>query len=223
MLVFYGPRPPDLFWSLRLGGQCPHCEKGTRYTLVTSPDTNILRTDKIPNFVASYACQICLWAIPVQWTIVKWNDASNFVVADPREILPVKEPFAFDHLPEVVRKEIDEALNCLSVGAYNGFAACCRRSIQSLCTNLGAETTTKVKKQIDYMAEVTGLEDDLKDLALQVMLAGHDGAHPHLPDMDATRAAAILSLLQDLTYELYTRPGKVKEAAALRKTAAEKK
>jgi len=48
------------------------------------------------------------------------------------------------------------------------------------------------------------------------MLTGHDGAHPHLPEVGQERAAVLLSLLKDLVYELYTRPGKVKKAASLR-------
>jgi hypothetical protein len=73
------------------------------------------------------------------------------------------------------------------------------------------------------MAKAIGLEEEWVNLAIEVMLAGHDGSHPHLPAIDAPRAEVILSLLQDLTYELYTRPGKVKQAAELRRGAIQKK
>ena len=55
------------------------------------------------------------------------------------------------------------------------------------------------------------------------MLSGHNGSHPDLPDVNAKRAALLLSLLRDLTYELYTRPGKIKDAAVSRKEAIQKK
>src|SRR5207302_218448 len=100
---------------------------------------------------------------------------------------------------------------------------CCRRAVQALCTNLGAEASTKVKNQILDMAKTAGLDKEWTDLVVEVMLAGHDGSHPHLPTLDAARADVTLSLLQDLTYQLYTRPGKVKHAAELRKAASEKK
>lgn len=48
------------------------------------------------------------------------------------------------------------------------------------------------------------------------MLTGHDGAHPHLPEVNEKRAEVLLRLLQDLTYELYTRREKVKESKELR-------
>lgn len=55
------------------------------------------------------------------------------------------------------------------------------------------------------------------------MLSGHDGSHPHLPEMNQERASVLLSLLQDLTYQLYTRPGNIEAAAELRKKAIESK
>ncbi len=69
--------------------------------------------------------------------------------------------------------------------------------------------------------ELTGLDEGGRELARQIMLTGHDGAHPHLPEVDQARAAVLLSLLQDLTYQLYTRPGKAREAAELRQRAVD--
>ena len=219
MLRFYGGDPPAPFDSLRLGGICPHCKEGTRYKLTTIPDTRSLRDDHIKLFVANYTCEVCLGPIPVQWTIGQWHDQKRFQVFNPKIVIPTREPFDFEHVPEAVKGDVGEALDCLSVSAYNGFAALCRRAVQSICTNLGATATTKVKSQIEEMVELINLEPGWKELAIQIMLSGHDGAHPHLPDVDASRAAVLLSLLRDLTYQLYTRPGKVKEAAQLRKQA----
>ncbi len=130
-----------------------------------------------------------------------------------------KAPFDFAHVPQEVEKEIREGLECLSVGATNGFAALCRRTIQAICTNIGAEASTKVKAQIEEMINITGLDSEWKDLAFQIMLAGHDGSHPNLPDVNNDRASILLSLVRDLVYQLYTRPGKIKEAALLRREA----
>ena len=99
----------------------------------------------------------------------------------------------------------------------------CRRAVQSICTYLGAERSTKVQAQINEMAELAKLSPETKKLALEVMLTGHDGSHPHLPDVNAERAMVLLSLIQDLTYQLFTRPGKIEESAVLRKAAIEEK
>ena len=72
------------------------------------------------------------------------------------------------------------------------------------------------------MVDIAGMDDEWKELALQIMLTGHDGAHPHLPDVDTGRAAVLLDLLRDLTYQLYTRPGNIRKAAELRQEAIAK-
>lgn len=222
MLKFYGDQPPQQFDNLRPGGICPHCKQGTRYTATTWPNMDQLRRDRLSTFVASYCCEVCLGPIPISWTIVGWENGSPRL-GQPSLVLPTLEPFDFEHVPDLVKKEIMEGLACLSVGACNGFAAVCRRSIQAICTDLGAAATTKIKDQISEMIRLTGLDPEWQELAIQIMLSGHDGAHPHLPEVGSDRAAVLLSLMQDLTYELYTRPGKIKAAAALRAKAIEQR
>lgn len=86
------------------------------------------------------------------------------IAGNPLPLIRTTEPYDFDHVPPPVSKEIKEALDCLSVGAHNGFGGCCRRAIQALCTNLGAEASTKVKNQVQEMAAATGLEQEWVDL-----------------------------------------------------------
>ncbi len=223
MLKFYGRQPPDSLFALQLGGYCPHCKTGTRFKRTTDPISELLKSDKIKEVVINYTCEICLGPIPVRWEIRKWPDINSPEVDSPRVALPMREEFNFEHVPESVKKEIEEALDCLSVNAYNGFAAVCRRAIQAICTDLGADATSRVKSQINEMASLTGLDDDLKQLAIQIMLSGHDGSHPDLPEVNAQRSTVLLSLLRDLTYQLYTRPGKIKDAAQLREEAIQEK
>jgi hypothetical protein len=219
MLKFYGMQPPTNLYGLQVGGICPHCKTATRFALYVNVTERLLN-DHSTEMIASYSCDACLRSIPIRWSIQSYN-GSQPVVSAGEMVLPVREPFEFNHVPEEVEKEIREGLDCLSVGAYNGFAALCRRVIQAICTNIGAGASTKVKAQIDEMVELTGLDAAWKELALQIMFAGHDGSHPHLPDVNADRAAVLLSLVRDLTYQLYTRPGKVREAALLRREAIE--
>ena len=220
MFKFYGYSPPDFVHRIEVGGHCPHCNAGTKFIRTTDPQPGTLAHNKVCEVVVDYVCSICRKPIPIKWR-VRGIDGKNVKVDSPKAVLPMREPFDFEHVPDSVREEIEEALDCLSVNAFNGFAAVCRRSIQVICTDLGADATTRVKNQIEDMMRITGLEDDWKELAFQIMLSGHDGAHPHLPEMTSDRASVLLSLLQDLTYQIYTRPGKVREAASLRKEAIE--
>jgi hypothetical protein len=218
MLRIYGEPPPQILMNLKLGGVCPHCKTGTRFSLVMNP-TERLYHDQAKELIANYSCDLCLRAVPVRWTIQGFSGLTQPIVVQPEMILPTREPFEFSHVPPEVQKEIREGLDCLSVGAHNGFAALCRRTIQAICTNLGADASTKVKAQIEEMATLMNLDKEWRELALQIMFAGHDGSHPHLPDVNADRAAILLSLVRDLAYQLYTRPGNVREAALLRRKA----
>ena len=223
MIKIYGKKPPGYLSALQVGGKCPHCNENSRFSMRTSVHGEALRADQAQEVVVSYSCDACLKAVPIYWRISNYAHNGNPEVYNPTMILPVVEKFDFDHVPEPIINEIKEALNCLSVEAHNGFAAISRRSVQAICDDLGAKGASKVQKQIEEMLEMTGLGDDWNETTKQILLTGHDGAHPHLPEVNQERAAILFSLLQDLTYQLYTRPGKVKEAAELRqKVIAEK-
>lgn len=221
MLNFYGPQPTNRLSLLHPGGHCPHCKTGTRFKLTTLPHVNVLKEDVVEQVVINYTCEICLGPIPVRWDIKGWDEAQDPTVWHPKVVLPMREEFDFEYVPDPVKKEIEEALDCLSVNSFHGFAAVCRRGVQAISTDLGAKASSRVKKQIEEMAELAGLDEELKELAFQIMLSGHDGSHPHLPEMNAERAEIMLSLLRDLVYELYTRRGKIAQAVSARQTAIE--
>jgi Domain of unknown function (DUF4145) len=221
MLKVIGLQPPANLEVLQLGGVCPHCNLGTRFSLAVRPNHRTSQ-DKAREIIAGYLCDSCLRAIGVLWQVQSADLSGNVAGSMPEMILRVREPFDFAHVPDSVKKEICEGLDCLSVNAYNAFAAMCRRAVQSICTSLGAEGSTKVQAQITEMAELIELDAEGKKVALEIMIAGHDGSHPHLPDVNSDRAAVLLSLVQDLVYQLFTRPGKLNESAKLRKAAIEK-
>jgi hypothetical protein len=171
--------------------------------------------------VINYSCDVCFGPIPILWDVQ--YTGNQIMVANPRDVLRVREPFNFEHVPAQVTSEIEEGLDCLSVHAYHGFATQCRRAMQAICTNLGAEKSSKIEAQFNELMELTGLDKETQDLARQIILSGHDGAHPHLPEMNGPRAGVLLRLLADLVYQLYTRPSKIRESAKLRQEAIEKK
>lgn len=222
MIEFYGTQPPGHIQSFEIGGICPHCKRAGKWHLLTLPQVAHLQQHGVNEVVIDYCCILCRKDIPVRWCIIE-NAGNNMSVSMPQVALPAKEPFDFDYVPELVKKEIDEALDCLSVNAYHGFASVCRRTIQAISVNLGAGASTKIEHQIDEMIELSELEDEWKELAKQIMLSGHDGTHPHLAEMDRERSEILVSLMQDLTYQIYTRPEKVRAAAQLRKKAIQNK
>ena len=208
-------------YTIRVRGYCPHCKTGTTYTRVVNPDVDVLRSKQITLMVINYSCDVCFGPIPILWDVQ--CTGNQIMVANPRDVLRVREPFNFEHVPAQVTSEIEEGLDCLSVHAYHGFATQCRRAMQAICTNLGAEKSSKIGDQLNELMELTGLEKETQELARQIMLSGHDGAHPHLPEVNEARARVLLGLLADLVYQIYTRQGKIREAAKLRQEAIERK
>lgn len=223
MLKLYGTKLPSQYTSVKIGGKCPFCNDISRFSLRSTPLANKLINEKVFEIILSYCCDACLKIIPIHWKIDGWGSQNVPVVTNPQIVLPVKEDFDFEHVPKPIKAEIDEALDCLSVNAYHGFASLCRRSVQAICENLGAKGSAKVQKQINAMLEMMNLDKEWEDITKQILLTGHDGAHPNLPEVNLERAMLLISLLQDLTFQLYTRPGKVKQAAELRQEAIDQK
>ncbi len=67
------------------------------------------------------------------------------------------------------------------------------------------------------------MEEDDYAILNQIILDGHDGAHPHLPSITVERAKILLELMKDIMYELFVRKGKIEDAKKLRQEQIDKK
>jgi hypothetical protein len=63
------------------------------------------------------------------------------------------------------------------------------------------------------------IDDDTYTLLKQIVIDGHDGAHPYLPSLDEQRAQLLLELMKDVLYQLFVRKAKLEKAMLLRRTA----
>jgi len=133
------------------------------------------------------------------------------------------ETFEHQYLPEEVSCDFRETLTCYSVSCFNAFAAMCRRTLQSCFTALGAQGKAKVLSQLKDVKDAAELDDETYGILEQIIIAGHDGAHPHLPSLSKERAAVLLELMKDILYQLFVRKAKMQEAIAMRKQAIDKK
>jgi len=141
------------------------------------------------------------------------------------EIYPsqVLETFDYSYLPEDVAEDFKEALTCYSYSCYNAFGAMCRRCVQSVSKELGAKESDKVLNQLKELKEMAEIDDETFDVLKQIIIGGHDGAHPHLPKLSVERAKILLELMKDVLYQIYIRKAKIQEAIKLReKTISEK-
>ena len=98
-----------------------------------------------------------------------------------------------------------------------------RRTIQSASAELGAEGKDKVLNQIEDLKTMAEIDEETFKLLKAIVLAGHDGAHPHLPALSPERAEVLLELMKDVLYQLFVRKKKIQEAADKRKESIEAK
>lgn len=205
----------------RIDLKCPHCGKFSHVTAVSIPRFEILARFRPNKVVIGYRCDACNEPICLRFPVLgfRLRDGRIDLGTDFEEIERPSETFEFSFLPPAVRADFQEALLCFSVGAHNAFAAMCRRTIQSACSDFGAKGKDKVTRQIDELKEDSGLEADDHEILRRIIIDGHDGAHPHLPKVCQARAAVLLGLMKDVLYQLYVRRGKLAEAARLRREA----
>lgn len=210
MLQFYGNQPPAALGTLRVGGTCPHCGQRSSFTRILELIENVARAARLREIMVVYHCDACQRPIPVAYDVVDWDPTR---VDRPRMVLPIREAFDFEHVPEGVKAAVQEALDCLSVQAYHGFGAMARRAVRAIVHELAAQGASdggeRVVQQLDEILALSGLDDAWREKARQALSPAATAAEP---DLDARDARVLLSLLRDLTYQLFTRPGRVRWA-----------
>jgi hypothetical protein len=144
--------------------------------------------------------------------------AQKVMIAEaPQDVERPLETYELQYLPGEVAEDFREALVCYSSSCFNAFAAMCRRCIQSASTELGSEGSSKVQNQLADLKSTGVVDDETFAVLKEIMLAGHDGAHPHLPKLNSDRAAVLLELMKDVLYQLFVRQAKIRESMALRR------
>jgi hypothetical protein len=75
----------------------------------------------------------------------------------------------------------------------------------------------RVQYQIQDLKEIADIDEETYAIINQIIIDGHDGAHPHLPILTFERAKILLELMKDVMFQLFVRKGKMEQAAELRK------
>ncbi len=202
--------------------KCPHCAALSGLSAISIPQYGLLHRYQPKSVGVAYQCDACKDTVFLRFQ-VRYDLGNNSVHIDEdyEEVERPSEGYEFIHLPEAVREDFREALACYSGSCFNAFAAMCRRTVQSASAELGAKGTAKVQKQVEDLKEMAEIDDETYEVLRVVVLAGHDGAHPHLPALSRERAEILLELMKDVLYQLFVRKAKMQEAAAKRTKAIE--
>ncbi len=201
--------------------KCPHCTALSGLSAISIPRYELLRRYKPKSIGIAYQCDACQETVFLRFPVsYEWVHNRVKIPDDAFiEIERPKEDYEFSYLPDAVATDFREALTCYSNSCFNAFGAMCRRAIQSASTDLGAKGKTRVLKQIEDLRDMAELDEDTFSLLKTIVLAGHDGAHPHLPALSAERAEVLLELMKDVLYQLFVRKRKIQEASEKRKEA----
>lgn len=215
---------PQFIFDKHFTINCPHCQKPSNVSAISIPRWKYLNRFRPEKVGIGYRCDSCNAPVFLRFDVQAYpsSDAKvkDIEIAEVfEEVELCQETFEFNYLPEEVASDFREALTCYSNMCHNAFAAMCRRCIQSACNELGAEGKTKVQNQIKELKEMGVIDDEIFEQLKQIMLSGHDGAHPHLPKLNSQRASVLLQLMKDVLHQLFVRQAKIKEAIQLRTQA----
>ena len=199
---------------------CPHCNALSGLSLVSAPRHEYILRFKLAWVGFVFRCNACNQPVFRKTQVLVLGDPVS-VHEDMIEIERSAESFELQHLPTEVADDFKEALTCYSNSCWNAFAAMTRRTLQSTATHLGTEGSTKIQQQLEDLRQMGVVEEEGFKQLKAIMLAGHDGAHPHLPKLSAERAAVLLDLAKDALYQLFVRKAKIEESARLRSAAVE--
>lgn len=182
---------------------CPKCHQKTSLT----PRAHY----KKPGSYAHYEiaeCNSCNFFV-----LVKRSPNNNIEKIYPDPLLkPVHEK-----TPELLKKDLEEANLCFSVGAYRAAGVMARRVLQICCIDKKAPIDKKLQEQIDWLLKQQIITKGLKEWAHEVRLTGNDAAHPQ-KDIEKNNeivsqddAKDILTLLEKFIDVLYIAPALAEE------------
>ena len=216
---------PQMIFDRHFSLKCPHCSTHSNISAISIPRYEYIERFR-PNRVGiAYRCDSCNEPIFLKFKVRSLDFGNHRVLfhEEYEEIERPAETFEYSYLPESIKEDFREALTCYSNLCFNAFAAMCRRTVQSVASGLGAKGKDRVFAQLKDLKEMAEIEDETFDLLKQIVIDGHDGAHPHLPSLNQSRAVVLLELMKDVLYQLYVRKGKLQEAIQLRAEAIEEK
>ena len=204
--------------------KCAHCGVLSNVSATSIPRYEYLDRFRPRVVGIGYRCDSCNYPVFLRFNVFNYVDSYHRVELDTHfeEVERPKETFEFQYLPDEVEQDFREALISYSNSCFNAFAAMCRRCVQSISAHLGAKGKDKVLKQLQDLKEMAEIDEETFDILKQIIIDGHDGAHPHLPSLNVERASILLELIKDVLYQIYVRKGKLQEAMKKRQQAIDK-
>lgn len=141
---------PSSIFERHFALTCPYCGVRSNISAVSTPRFEYFHRFHLNKVGIVYRCDSCNEPIFLQYTIVFDQRNGRYQILDTyEEVEHPKETFEFKYLSGDVRDDFAEALSCYSNRLLNAFAAICRRTIQSVCAQLGVGGTDRVMNRLE--------------------------------------------------------------------------
>ncbi|MFH1670216.1 MAG: DUF4145 domain-containing protein [Patescibacteria group bacterium] len=220
--VAYENAPTQKLFRPNVNADCPHCNKPVGITLISKPNYQDVARHKLEKVGMVYKCEGC--SKPIYFEYSGCTPRGNeLMILGEHQITQAKPFIDLSNInSKDVQNDVEEALSCYSVEAWNGFAAVCRRTLQSICKDKDVKGKSKVEKQVKLFISTYSVDKDLEEILLEVTQLGHDGAHPFLPPVNKDRAEKLLVFLKEIVRQVYDLPAILGESKKLRDEAKPK-
>jgi len=152
-------------------------------------------------------------------------DKNNGHLAEVYPFPSVSETSWQDCIPRQVRVDMAEATRCYYAQAYRGVVVMCRRALQNVAKNKGAEKT-ELKEQIKELHDSGLITKSLFDASHEIRHFGGFGAHPQDDGLDniiKLDADTVFEFVSQILTHVYIMPAKTKELAKKRQEAKQGK
>jgi hypothetical protein len=222
-----------------LVANCPRCSaKDITFDVIARAEIYAASAGLVPGMLDVFCvCKACRQSVvftisPINDVhvdhVLKLSDALNnyFYILNVVRISPEDVAQAPEHLPAEIKAAFDEAATCLSVGCFNAAGTMFRLCLD-LATKPLVSTTPKshepplkhrqrrdLAPRLEWLFTTGRLPPELHDLAHCVREDGNDGAHAGT--LTKADAEDLLDFTTELLISIFTRPARLKEAAARR-------
>ena len=132
-------------------------------------------------------------------------------------VLPPAKTEADSSIPDNIRQDFEEALLCLSFGAFKASVAMSRRALEGAAVEKGGDPKKRLVDQLQQLVTLGKLNDSLAQLATLIRLVGNYGAHPQddgLDEVTNEQAKDISDLTVQVLEDLYVNPARVERLRA---------
>ncbi len=126
-----------------------------------------------------------------------------------KEIKIHKLPFA----PESINDDFQEAQLCHAIGAYKACIVMCRRALEQMCDDIGADGDTLYQKIRDLQMKGI-IQSEIADLFNEIRYFGNYGAHPKndlLEEITEDDSETVLEITLHVLKHIYEIPQKLKK------------